>query len=51
MKMWKDFPNLRKLFDRIYKHRKNCKGWQSGTPCFDCHYDTLTKIEEELGLK
>lgn len=41
----KYFNNLAK---RITKHRTKCKGWQKANPCFDCHYNTLTKIEVEL---
>ena len=41
-------PALKILFNRILEHRRNCKHWESMKPCFDCHYDTLTKIEKEL---
>ncbi len=37
-----------KLRDRIVKHRKNCKKWQDGKQCFDCHRNTLTSIEKEV---
>ena len=50
-KTWNDYPETKKLFDRIIQHRKNCPFWKKGAPCFDCHYNTLTKIEKELGLR
>lgn len=49
-KSWSDYPATKKLFDRILEHRKNCMFWKQGVKCFDCHYDTLTDIEKELGL-
>ena len=49
-KSWTDYPEVKKLFDRILHHRKNCMFWKRGNPCYDCHFDTLTKIEKELGL-
>jgi len=50
-KSWIDYPEVKKLFDRVLKHRSNCKHWEKNNPCFDCHYDTLTKIEKELGIR
>jgi len=41
-------PSLKILFDRILEHRRHCKHWKTHNPCFNCHYDTLTKIEKEL---
>jgi len=50
-KSWSDYPELKKLFNRIQHHRRNCPFWKTGRPCYDCHNDTLTKIEDELGLR
>ena len=46
---WRGFPETKKLFDRVIQHRKTCKWWKVGEKCFDCHHNTLTKIEKELG--
>lgn len=50
-KSWNDYPAVRKLFDRILEHRKICEHWKKGMPCHNCHFNTLTKIEEELGIR
>jgi len=41
-------PAVKKLFDRVLEHRRNCKHWETHNPCFDCHYGCLTPIEKEL---
>jgi len=49
---FEDFAEIEKSFDilknRIIEHRKKCKGWNKAEPCFDCHFDTLTKIEKAI---
>jgi hypothetical protein len=45
MKLKTNFDRLKK---RIIKHRINCKGWNSGKPCFDCHRNTLTPIQKAI---
>lgn len=50
-KNWSDYPELKKLFDKILEHRRNCPHWETDTPCHNCHFNTLTKIEKELGLR
>lgn len=45
---WKKYPNVKILFNRVLEHRRTCEGWKNNVPCFDCHCNTLTKIEEEL---
>lgn len=50
-KSWNDYPEVKKLFDRVLEHRRNCKYWKTNNPCFNCHFDTLTKIEKELGIR
>lgn len=47
---WADYPNVKKLFDDILEHRRHCPWWKHSDPCKDCHYNTLTKIEKELGI-
>lgn len=37
-----------KLGGRIIKHRMNCKGWNRGKPCFECHNHALTRIENAI---
>lgn len=37
-----------KLKNRIIKHREKCKGWLSGSPCFDCHLNTPNDIGDNL---
>ena len=41
-------PAVKKLFDRVLEHRRNCKHWETNKHCFDCHYGCLTPIEKEL---
>lgn len=36
------------LKKRILSHRKHCENWQLLKPCFDCHYNTLTRIESAI---
>ena len=46
------FIELERLFNklkyRIIKHRSKCKYWQELKPCFNCHNDTLTRIENAI---
>lgn len=49
-KTWNDYPSVKILFDRIIKHRKHCDQWKNGKSCFNCHENTLTNIEKELGI-
>ena len=35
-----------RLEKRILKHRNKCPCWNSGKPCFDCHYNVLTPIKK-----
>lgn len=37
-----------KLKERIKEHRRNCIGWKKMKPCFNCHVNTLTEIDEEI---
>ena len=37
-----------RLKRRILKHRDKCFGWNRGKPCFDCHYNTIGKIDERI---
>ena len=37
-----------KLKKRIIRHRKKCYDWERLEPCFNCHVNTLTKIEKEI---
>ncbi|MEK6886824.1 MAG: hypothetical protein AABW88_03250 [Nanoarchaeota archaeon] len=39
---------INKLKERIIKHRRKCKSLHLGNPCFNCHINTLTKIEKAL---
>lgn len=40
--------SFEKLKERIHTHRKQCKHFAEGEPCFNCHINTLTAIEQNL---
>jgi len=40
-------PSTAWLIRRIIDHRKQCKKWQKGDFCYDCHKGILTQIERE----
>ena len=44
----KQFKAVKRLCERVIKHRQKCEGWKNGNPCFDCHYGKITSIEKEL---
>lgn len=51
-KMKKEIRRLqttfKKLRNRIIKHRSKCKYWNELKPCYNCHVNTLTDIEEAI---
>jgi len=46
----KNFKGVKTLTNRILQHRRKCNHWKNANPCFDCHLDTIGKIDEELRI-
>ena len=45
------FLTVKKLINRIERHRGKCPYWELAHPCFDCHYGILSDIEYEIGVR